>query len=433
MRLALHALYLDFSLAAATGRLMEMLPSYTPEVLPGYELSPTTSVASSSRPISPLFPSRTSYHYRSERMEFDLGPRKWGTRLPVYGKGGIIEGTVKIKTFKHVDRVVVSLLGKLSASHVLNQIPTLSQSHTVVNKAIELWSSGDPSSSNAPGDHFPFSFTLEANDEGAHPMPASTSVQLSRAQAYVAYIVRVDMYRRGVHMHETLQTEILYAPRTISHYCRPFIPESGNEKRPQISEGEWHSAELRLERTKTSPKLGPDSKPEPGPSSGNRDEKAPKFWLPRDLRYPSGSSIPFMLSLPTALAQSSSEIEPSAEVQLVRVSTIQTRAGAVQQASIVSRGRIEPSSGHGPTTTLRGTIDTGGAEKEFSWSFESVVSVSYEIRATLGATMAGLVWKLIEGIELTTHEWRGEQASQIPSLGSSAISRTGANIINIDF
>ncbi|CAE6478965.1 unnamed protein product [Rhizoctonia solani] len=378
---------------------METLPSYTPEVLPGYELSPTTSVASSSRPISPLSPSRTSYHYRSERMELDLGPRKWGTRLPAYGKGGVIEGTIKIRTFKHVDRVVVSLLGKLSTSHVLNQIPTLSQSHVIINKTIELWSAGDPSSSNPPeGDHFPFSFTLEASDGGARPIPASTSVQLSRAQVHTAYLIRVDMYRRGVHMHETLQTEILFVPRTISHYCQPFIPQPGNEKRPQISESEWHSAELRLERTKILPKLGPDSKPEPESSSGNKDEKAPKFLLPHDLRYPSGHSIPFMISLPVALAQSLSEIESSIQVELVRVSTVQTRAGAVQQASTVSRGSIEPSTGHGPMTTLRGKIDAGGPELEFSWSFESVISVFYEVRATLGAITAGLVWKLTKAL-----------------------------------
>ncbi|CAE6426765.1 unnamed protein product [Rhizoctonia solani] len=411
-----------------------MLPSYTPEVLPGYELTPTTSVASSSRPTSPLSSSRTSYHYRSERMELDLGVRKWGTRLPAYGKGGVVEGTVTVRTFKHVDRVVVSLLGKLNASHVLNNIPTLSQSHAIINKTIELWSSGDPSSSNAPQADFPFSFTLETNNGPCRSIPASALIQLPRAQAQVAYLVRVDMYRRGVHMHETLQTEILYIPRTISHYSRPFIPESGNEKRPQISESEWHSAEFRVERTKSSPKFGSDPKPsESGPSTSDKDEKAPKFWLPQALRYPSGHSIPFMLSFPDALSKSHSEIESGVEIQLVRMSTVQTRAGVVQHASIVSRGRIQPGPEHGPTTTLQGTIDTGVAEKEFSWEFDSVISVSYEIRATLNTATAGCVWKLTQEIELTTHEWRGEQTALIPSLGASVASRTGASMIHINF
>ncbi|CAE6482061.1 unnamed protein product [Rhizoctonia solani] len=412
---------------------MERLPSYTAEVLPSYELSPTTSLASSSRPNSPSSPTQASYHYRSERMELDLGPRKWGTKLPTYGKGGVIEGTVKIRTFKHVDRVVVRLLGNLCASHVLNLVPTLSQNHVLVNKSIELWSSGNPSSSNVPqGKTFSFSFTLEASDE-ARPMPTSTMVQLTRAQARVAYIVRVDMYRHGVHMHELVQTEILYIPRTTSHYCRPFIPESGNEKRPRITESEWHRADLRLERVKGSPKLRLDSKSDSGPFRGDKFETTPQLWLPQDLCYPSGHSIPFMLSLPATMAQSPSEIESRVEVQLVRVTAVQTRAGAVQEASTVSRGRIQPGSEYGPVTTIRGTIDTGTAEREFSWSFDPVVSVSYEIRVTLGTTTAGVGWKLTQGVELTTHEWRGERSAQIPSLGSSATSRSGASIIYINF
>ncbi|CEL61263.1 hypothetical protein RSOLAG1IB_09885 [Rhizoctonia solani AG-1 IB] len=88
---------------------MKMLPSYTPEVLPGYELTPTEIILSSSPPTSSLSPSISSYYYRSERMDLDLGPRKWGTRLPSYGKGGVVKGTVTIRSFKHVDKVVVSV------------------------------------------------------------------------------------------------------------------------------------------------------------------------------------------------------------------------------------------------------------------------------------------------------------------------------------
>ncbi|KDN40293.1 hypothetical protein RSAG8_08203, partial [Rhizoctonia solani AG-8 WAC10335] len=139
-----------------------------------------------------------------------------------------------------------------------------------------------------------------------------------------------------------------------------------------------------------------------------------------------------MLSLPATLAQSPSEIGTSVEVQLVRVTTVQTRVGTVQQVSIVSHGRIQPGSEHGPIKTIRGTIDTGKAERECSWSYESVVSVSYEVRAIIITTTAGLVWKLNQGIELTTHEWSGEHAAQIPSLGSSAALRTGANIVHIN-
>ncbi|ELU39678.1 hypothetical protein AG1IA_06292 [Rhizoctonia solani AG-1 IA] len=185
---------------------MEMLPSYSPEVLPGYELTPTASITSSSGPRSSLSPSHSSYIYRSARMELDLGPQRWGTRLPAYGRGGMVQGTVAVRTFKHVDKVVVrvSLSTNPRTSHILNQVPTFSQSHMIVNKTIELWpSEASSSTSSAQGDSFPFSIVLEGDDEAARPIPASGSTQLTRAQASVAYVVRVHMYRRGIHLHET--------------------------------------------------------------------------------------------------------------------------------------------------------------------------------------------------------------------------------------
>ncbi|KAF8691855.1 hypothetical protein RHS03_08716, partial [Rhizoctonia solani] len=380
---------------------MEMLPSYSPEVLPGYELTPTASITSSSRPRFSLSPSHSSYVYRSARMELDLGPQRWGTRLPAYGRGGMVQGTVAVRTFKHVDKVVV-------------------RSHMIVNKTIELWpSEASSSSSSTQGDSFPFSIVLEGDDEAARPIPASGSTQLTRAQASVAYVIRVHMYRRGIHLHETLQTEILYIPRTISRYYPPFMPELGNEKRPQISESEWHSDDLLLERSRTSSEPSAGYKSEAGSSSGSTVEKIPRLWVPRDLRYPSGKCIPFMLSLPTARADSASDIESGIEVQL--------------QARTVSRGRIQPSRDQGRTRTLRGTIDTGSAGKDFSWNFESLVSNVYEVRATIKSSTAGLVWRLIKRVELTTHEWSGERAGRIPSLDSPVTSRTGAQIVHVNF
>jgi hypothetical protein len=176
-----------------------------------------------------------------------------------------------------------------------------------------------------------------------------------------------------------LQTEVLYIPRTISHYCPPFIPEYGNEKRPQISESEWHSTELRLEHTISSSSSGDSSKSKAGSFGAEESKSGLELWLPRELRYPSGRSIPFILSFPTALACSVLEIESNIEIQLVRISTIQTRAGVVQQVGVVSRARIQSIPEQGPVTMIRGTIDTGEPEKEFSWNFGSLTSLSVSL------------------------------------------------------
>ncbi|KAL5637428.1 hypothetical protein ACGC1H_004001 [Rhizoctonia solani] len=405
---------------------MEVLPSYSPEVLPGYDLTPaTTRSPPSTRPSSPTpFLARArdheNYRYRSERMELDLGPRRWGTRLPAYGKFGQVEGTVKVHSFGHVERIVVRLIGKLHASHVVNHIPTLSQSQYIINKETELWSAKAPSASVwAEDSQFPFSFTLDKEIEGAEAtsIPPSATIQLHRASARIAYAIRVDMYRRGLHMHETVQTEILHLPRTVTHYSRPFIPELGNEKRPSISESEWNHSQLQRNLSKGS-KIQSDS----------GCQKAPELLLPRDLRFPSGEDIPFILSIPET-----PESKPRVEIQLVRLSTVQTRAGAIQQAKIISQGRIQGHSGSEPSPPIvQGKISTGEAEKDVSWSFGALVSVSYEIRIVLSFPAPRCVWKLTQPIELTSHEWRGEQSATMPSLGSNSASRTTVNLINMN-
>ncbi|KAF8751471.1 hypothetical protein RHS01_08217 [Rhizoctonia solani] len=295
---------------------MEMLPSYSPEVLPGYELTPTASITSSSGPRSSLSPSHSSYIYRSARMELDLGPQRWGTRLPAYGRGGMVQGTVAVRTFRHVDKVVVRRLRLL-----------------LVQRRRQL----------------PFFVVLEGDDEAARPIPASGSTQLTRAQASVAYVVRSS-------------NRDLYIPRTISRLLPPIYAELGNEKRPQISESEWHSDDLLLERSRTSSE----------PSAGYKSEAvlpvAAQSRRSRDFGFREicGTRLEnaYLLCYPfRPAADSGSDIESGIEVQLVRVSTIQTRAGVVQQASTVCRGRIQPSRDQGRTRTLRGTIDTGSAGK----------------------------------------------------------------------
>ncbi|CAE6443764.1 unnamed protein product [Rhizoctonia solani] len=407
---------------------MEDLPSYTPEVLPGYDLTPATTCSPpSTRSSSPTFclaraRDHENYRYRSERMELDLGPRRWGTRLPAYGRFGQVEGTVKVRSFGHVERIVVRLIGKLHASHLVSHIPTLSQSQFIVNKEIELWSAKAPSASVAVGEsQFPFSFTLdkeEVGDSEAGSMPPSTTIQLHRANARIAYAIRVDMYRRGLHMHEMIQTEILHLPRTVVRYSHPFIPESGNEKRPSITESEWNRAQLQRDSGEGF-KVRLDSV----------RHKAPELLLPRDLRFPSGENIPFLLSIPGA-----HDLAPHVEIQLVRLSTVQTRAGAIQQAKVISGGRIHDHSQPGSTTstTIHGTIGTGEAEKDVSWNFGTLLSISYEIRVALSFSARGSAWKLTQPIELTSHEWRGEQSALIPSLGSDAAFRTAVNLINMN-
>ncbi|KAF8604404.1 hypothetical protein BDV93DRAFT_507724 [Ceratobasidium sp. AG-I] len=417
---------------------MEFLPSYTPEVLPGYDLSRTPSCSvsgsspSSTRPSTPAPPSSSSssssilsqarnhpnYHYISEKLELDLGMRRWGTRLPCYGRGGVVEGTVTAHSIKHVERIVVTLIGNITASLVMNQIPALAQSHTVLHKSHELWS--HQSSSSCPHRakqdmNFSFSFSLTSEKD---EIPPSSSAQLHRANAHISYIVRVDMFRRGMRMHETVQTEILYLPRSTTHYFKPFLPSPQNEKRPTISPTEWHTSTLSLhhhhshhhhhtiEVTST-----PTSKVD--------------LLLPHDLRYPSGHKVPFLLR-----ATPGSVKEGEARVEVVRVSWVKTRTGVVREESVVGRGKVWPSEVVKGMWVRKGEVEVGEAGRDVTWEGD-VVGVSYMIRVTLQSTTPHTTWTTSQPIELTSHEWISEASLAMPALKMPAAERTALHLINV--
>ncbi|KAF8604402.1 hypothetical protein BDV93DRAFT_555677 [Ceratobasidium sp. AG-I] len=396
--------------------IMDSLPAYSPEVLPLYNLTPTTSQNSSSRPgssLSSLARARDhpNYRYASDRIVLDLGPRRWGTRLPVYGLDGVIDGLVTIQSFKHVEKIIVRLIGKISTCHVMNNIPMIYQTRTILHKSAEIWTSEttQPSTSMHEECKFPFSFSFVSETEA----PPSVSLQLRRANVHVVYAVRVDLYCKGVYMHETLQTEVLYLPRTTSRYFKPFVPIPGSEKRPRISSGEWHTLSMQLDS---------------GQSVASVSSQTVQLLLPHELCYPSGDTIPFLIS-----ASWANICEP--DVRLVRISTAQTRTGVVRETGVVARGRMQEDGQEragGPRRTMNGTIDTGEAGKEFSWGCGGgMASVSYEIRATMPADTPGSQWSTTQAIELTSYEWTGENASGLPALSSPFVTRVAIHLINM--
>ena len=89
----------------------EELPPYdSSSPLPGYitarDLAPPTDAIS-------LLSARSQaaeYSYKSDHLHIKLGPRRWGTRFPVYGFQGVVEGTVQFaKKCTHVVSVVATV------------------------------------------------------------------------------------------------------------------------------------------------------------------------------------------------------------------------------------------------------------------------------------------------------------------------------------
>lgn len=90
--------------------MLEEPPPYDSPPLPGYftsdgHASPidTVSLLSTTSQVG-------EYNYKSDHLHINLGPRRWGTRFPVYGLQGVIEGTVRFaKKCSHVVSVTATV------------------------------------------------------------------------------------------------------------------------------------------------------------------------------------------------------------------------------------------------------------------------------------------------------------------------------------
>lgn len=111
---------------------MDQLPAYEAPSLPIY--SPATAGPSrlSSRTDSTTSSLESSdYTYKSDHLLVNLGPRRWGTRLPSYGFHGILDGTVKLRK---------------SCSHVISVTATVCVSYIDEIISVKIWrSSREPS------------------------------------------------------------------------------------------------------------------------------------------------------------------------------------------------------------------------------------------------------------------------------------------------
>ncbi|CAE6415017.1 unnamed protein product [Rhizoctonia solani] len=373
---------------------LERSPAYTELSLTSTRTS-STSTSSDSQPK--LIPSgRLSYS--SKRLALDLGPRIWAPHLPVYGRNSLIEGHVEIKNFKHVNRVELTLTGAVLSYMTSNGNPTLRSTKVVLNEKSMIWSSkADACSSNQSARTFPFVFALPdyvqgSDDHITTPLPPSASIQTRGSSAHVFYLLRVDMYRTGIHFHDSVQTEVLYLPRTVSNYERPYIPLPGSEKPRRICDAEWRTAEV--------PRKSISGSPKSVPGLGNVDVH---LSLPHKLHYPSGCAIPFAVTLSGSGLSCANipQLTAGLKLTLIKTSTTIVKGIISKQEIVVSTGqicRIDEDERHwrdskpgdnSRQVVIRGCLETGTKGKDQSWGVRGHAGVSYQVRVSLAPSAEG--------------------------------------------
>lgn len=92
-------------------QMLEELPPYdSSSPLPGYFASRNLASPIDTTSLLSIGSEVGEYNYTSDHLHINLGPRRWGTRFPIYGFQGVVDGTVRFaKKCSHVMSVTASV------------------------------------------------------------------------------------------------------------------------------------------------------------------------------------------------------------------------------------------------------------------------------------------------------------------------------------
>ncbi|KAJ7094520.1 hypothetical protein B0H15DRAFT_829880 [Mycena belliarum] len=286
--------------------------------------------------------------------------------LPVYGSGGMVEGTVELTKTENISTVEVEVEGRLQ----LKEIAEGGETNTVLClDRVLLWIK-DPSNPVCPSS-LPFSVTLptEFEYEGRHyPLPPSHSIKLkglpgfyatidysvtviaNKPQSVPTLVPLVKSKKLGIHIGSTtVSTPFIYLPRT-----RPAVPIPSPLVRVDggfIPQPEWKEYKSTLKANA---------------KAGAQDIHV-KFYLPASRIFCASQPIPFhvtfestayslALFLPYGPTTGSSGKLRATRVQLMRQSTVDVRGTTIHgtktdiwRVDCIGEGTFRHS-GDGPTS-----------------------------------------------------------------------------------
>ncbi|KAG8957525.1 hypothetical protein FRC03_010056 [Tulasnella sp. 419] len=348
------------------------------------------------------------YKYKSSRMKLDLGPRGKGaayTHCPSYGSGGVVEGFVDIKSLSHVEKVELKIEGIITLAATERGYVSSAGTKNVFSHTEIVYTNDDPAFAGKSDLRHDFSFPLPSQCSGSSdPLPPSSYLMFPGVECHVAYHVKVDMFKKGFRRHETVETAILYLPKTSPPARRS---ESSQYNSASSSSGlPDEKAAFTYTGWKTSILTSAE------PSDAVKDLLI-EMALQRPLSYPSRRPIPVRL----IFANSSDPIIPdliasSAEISLYRMITLTINGRPVRREQLIGKGKFGKAirqSKENDVVIAEGSVVGGKPYGEVTWQVDGVVSVDYAVRVEVkpSQSLEGVIpcYTRTETIALTTHSW----------------------------
>ncbi|CAG8624672.1 13295_t:CDS:2, partial [Acaulospora colombiana] len=368
------------------------------------------------RPSSSAAP--IEYIFKSDRLELNMGLKRFPVKVPCYGRHGTVSGTVLVKDFKAVTKVTITLEGGCYTSVMERGMAVYNSTKTLLLKTQVLWTRPESAtcSPEAPST-FPFSFPLPTYIQGSDiRLPHSYATIHPGLNGDVTYQVRVDLYRKGLRRHERyvtnsvlspltrsadspssrLKTMILYLPRSTP---TDWIPQPSDDTETTRDFLSWETVPILPRHSQALAKAKRASQIVDEKPLGDQIN----LILPLPKTYASYAPIPFHVSLP-AESPLLPHISTGLSVHLIKYTIIRAGGFISMKEGIIGTGeiwRIEdhsyptppPSPGGEdeertlatPRKVYSGTLKSFREGGESSWNIPEYLEIKYSIRLRLRA------------------------------------------------
>ncbi|KII92281.1 hypothetical protein PLICRDRAFT_50698 [Plicaturopsis crispa FD-325 SS-3] len=323
--------------------------------------------------------------FRTEHMELNLGPRAFSAHIPAFGWNGAVSGHAKFfGNPKNVVKVTVALKGDITTTVA---DPGTVASYSVTRLLCETITLYPPSSQTFEWDGvqtftipFPTKVTIK---QGTVDLPPSHNAFLPATTCNVSYTLQVDMTRKGLRRHESLNIPVLYLPKSRPSHPplldMPPLPALFNADAPLPIDD--HTKTIRISGSWSDTSRA--SKP-----SGASDP-ALYLALPSPACFTSGDDIPLLICLiapgDAILARL---LRPAIRVTLLKRTRVWfpgdgsfSRMRDVPIASVNAWTAYE--SAGGAAARIKCKLKAGSAGQENSWGVEGNIDVQYFVRVVL--------------------------------------------------
>ncbi|KAG8736062.1 hypothetical protein FRC12_017798, partial [Ceratobasidium sp. 428] len=286
----------------------------------------------------------------SRGVVLSFAQRKYeGTRLPAFGRGGIVNGEIYLKSTSHIESVTVVLKGEIKTVIESSCRPTVTSKVMLLNQNYAIWPISEQD--NTPISHIlPFSFSFPSTARSQEePLPASFLGALTEGTIRIRYTVIAHVRRTGWRGNTTVETEIFYLPRTVNTVPLSISSSFGSISAPKESPDDMRIVELPAKQSTAGKQLSSEVKVH--------------LACPLSITLSKDHAAPFNIyvSSPTQPLRRLLQLVPHISVRLVRIVKITSRGISTTEESACAHGVIQAfvphsEAGGGESVVINGSI-----------------------------------------------------------------------------